>query len=402
MCLVVVIHCAALNPADLDPIARHKEIFPRVSSIRTIVGSSTGLPGCKLQRCSLCDDPDFNVSVCHTSVRPPRKRQPSTYTNSNDFDSISKELEGDDIYDVPVGISTDRGGKPNQEDVYFIGGKVAKRLTLNGYSSSVSGCFGVFDGHAGDRASRYCAEKIFPLILEQLAQRVVVKDAITSAVRALDADFCTYARRASNSALSASARHSHNRSFATDDGSTLLIALVRDGFLHVGNVGDSRAVVVTRFGDAIAMSDDQKPNRKDERRRLEARGAFVTGKPDFMYRIWPLKKIIDVPRVNGQLAMSRSIGDVTLKPYISCDPEIQSRKLSKNDRFLIMATDGLWDVVSSKRAAKIAICYKDPQAVANALVGLALQRHTCDNITVLVVKLEAYDFNSSRTDLSSF
>ncbi|KAL7690763.1 putative PPM-type phosphatase domain, protein phosphatase 2C family [Plasmopara halstedii] len=360
-----------------------------------------------------------------TGVQPPRKRQPSTYTNSNDFDSISKELEGDDIYDVPVGISTDRGGKPNQEDVYFIGGKVAKRLTLNGYSSSVSGCFGVFDGHAGDRASRYCAEKIFPLILEQLAQRVVVKDAITSAVRALgmyhvtscprsclspndsflrssDADFCTYARRASNSALSASARHSHNRSFATDDGSTLLIALVRDGFLHVGNVGDSRAVVVTRFGDAIAMSDDQKPNRKDERRRLEARGAFVTGKPDFMYRIWPLKKIIDVPRVNGQLAMSRSIGDVTLKPYISCDPEIQSRKLSKNDRFLIMATDGLWDVVSSKRAAKIAICYKDPQAVANALVGLALQRHTCDNITVLVVKLEAYDFNSSRTDLSSF
>ncbi|KAL7690762.1 hypothetical protein Plhal304r1_c011g0043051 [Plasmopara halstedii] len=74
MCLVVSkIICAnpgaALNPADLDPIARHKEIFPRVSSIRTIVGSSTGLPGCKLQRCSLCDDPDFNVSVCHTSVR---------------------------------------------------------------------------------------------------------------------------------------------------------------------------------------------------------------------------------------------------------------------------------------------------------------------------------------------
>ncbi|EGZ25306.1 hypothetical protein PHYSODRAFT_487735 [Phytophthora sojae] len=97
----------------------------------------------------------------------------------------SKQLETDDLYDVPVGIATDRGGKLNQEDAYFIGGKVVERLTLNGYSSSASGCFGIFDGHAGDRASRYCAENIFPRILEQLAQESTVNDAITNAVRAL-------------------------------------------------------------------------------------------------------------------------------------------------------------------------------------------------------------------------
>ncbi|TDH72845.1 hypothetical protein CCR75_000571 [Bremia lactucae] len=327
----------------------------------------------------------------------------SNTTCSEDFDFPAfMQRDKEDLYDVPVGVAADRGGKLNQEDAYFIGGKAPTRLTLNGYSGTASGCFGIFDGHAGDRASRYCAENIFTRIQEQLSYNFTIQDAITNAVRALDAEFCSRARRTSNSAFAAAARRSHRRSFATEDGSTLLIAIVRNGLVHVGNVGDSRAIVVTRFGDAFAMSDDQKPNRRDERKRLEARGAFITGKPDFMYRMWPLKKIIDVPRVNGQLAVSRSIGDVSLKPYISCDPEIQTRRISRHDRYLILATDGLWDVVSNRRAAKLAVQFKEPQAAAEALVAFALQRRSTDNITVLVVKLDACDFSSSRTDISSF
>ncbi|OWZ02130.1 putative Protein phosphatase 2Crelated / PP2Crelated [Phytophthora megakarya] len=66
-----------------------------------------------------------------------------------------------------------------------------------------------------------------------------------------------------------------------------------------------------------------------------------------------------------------------------------------------MATDGLWDVVSNKTAAQIASRIKDPQVVAEALMELALHRRTMDNVTVLVVKLEAYDFSTSRTDISN-
>ncbi|GMF19618.1 unnamed protein product [Phytophthora fragariaefolia] len=260
-----------------------------------------------------------------------KRKQPSSERDAA-VSPASKQLETDELYDVPVGIATDRGGKLNQE---------------------------------------------------------------------VHADFCNIARHASSSAVASAARRSHGRSFATDDGSTLLVAIVRDGLLHVGNVGDSRAVVVTRNGDAIAMSFDQKPNRKDERERLEANGAFVTGKPDFMYKVWPLKKMLDVPRVNGQLAVSRSIGDVSLKSYISCEPEVQTRKISKNDRFLILATDGLWDVVTNKTAAQLAARFKDPQAAADALVELALEKRTTDNVTVMVVKLEAYDFTTSRTDVTT-
>ncbi|POM79358.1 Hypothetical protein PHPALM_2996, partial [Phytophthora palmivora] len=111
-----------------------------------------------------------------------KRKQPTT-SKSDGIETVSpasKQLETDDLYDVPVGIATDRGGKLNQEDSYFIGGKVVERLTLNGYSSAASGCFGIFDGHAGDRASRFCAESIFPRILEQLAQESTVNDAITN------------------------------------------------------------------------------------------------------------------------------------------------------------------------------------------------------------------------------
>ncbi|RLN71007.1 hypothetical protein BBJ28_00002488 [Nothophytophthora sp. Chile5] len=201
------------------------------------------------------------------------------------------------------------------------------------------------------------------------------------------------------SALAAAAQRSQGRSFSMEDGSTCLVAMVRDGILHVGNVGDSRAVLSTRKGNAIAMSEDQKPNRKDERQRLEAKGAFITGKPDFMYRMWPLKKMLDVPRVNGSLAVSRSIGDLSLKPWISCDPEIKTHKITKGDQFLILASDGLWDVVTSKAAAQLASTFTDPQEVAEALVALALARHTFDNVTVVVINLESYARSTSRTDV---
>lgn len=73
------------------------------------------------------------------------------------------------------------------QDAYFIGGKMPARLTLNGYSSGMSGCFGVFDGHGGDRASRYCAEHLFPKIQEEIEANTEskIEAAITTAVHAI-------------------------------------------------------------------------------------------------------------------------------------------------------------------------------------------------------------------------
>lgn len=136
---------------------------------------------------------------------------------------------------------------------------------------------------------------------------------------------------------------------------------------------------------------DHKPQNGEERVKIEARGGTVTGYPSCFYSIWPINKLIDVPRVNGLLSMSRSIGDVGLKPWITCEPDITTHVLSaKTDKFLILATDGLWDVLSSRKVANIAYCYDDPQDVADALILEALRRKTHDNVTVLVVDLASF------------
>lgn len=116
----------------------------------------------------------------------------------------------------------------------------------------------------------------------------------------------------------------------------------------------------------------------------------MTGSPGFMYHLWPINRLIDVPRVNGALAMSRSMGDLSLKPWITCEPEIKTHTITNDDKFLIMATDGLWDVVSNKAAAKVASSYDDPQKAADALVALALAKKTYDNVTVLVVAISCF------------
>lgn len=147
----------------------------------------------------------------------------------------------------------------------MIGGSRPDRLTLNGYSSPLGGSFGVFDGHGGDRASRYCAEHLFPKIATEITtHNAAVDAAITSAVRAVDAEFCTIARRTSHPdlELQRAARFQSQlpggrslRSFAMEDGSTCLVAIIRDGTVHVGNVGDSRAILATRAGKSVSLSD---------------------------------------------------------------------------------------------------------------------------------------------------
>lgn len=146
----------------------------------------------------------------------------------------------------------------------MIGGNAAPRLTLNGYASATVGCFGVFDGHGGDRASRYCAENLFPKIQEEIDTHANVDVAITSAVRAVDAEFCTIARRSSQPDLAQRAAAFQRglpgrsfRSFAMDDGSTCLISIIRHGVLYVGNVGDSRAIISTRKGKSVCLSNGE-------------------------------------------------------------------------------------------------------------------------------------------------
>lgn len=82
--------------------------------------------------------------------------------------------------------------------------------------------------------------------------------------------------------------------------------LTKNNVLYVSNAGDSRAVISTRDGKAIALSTDHKPRRKSEEDRIKGAGGTV-----------------DMGRVNGSLALSRAIGDFRFKLNPSLTPDLQ-------------------------------------------------------------------------------
>lgn len=122
----------------------------------------------------------------------------------------------------------------------------------------------------------------------------------------------------------------------------------------------------------MAMSIDHKPNREDERQRIEEAGGAV---------VWA-----GTWRVGGVLAVSRAFGDRLLKRYVIADPYIVDERVENEDDALIMATDGLWDVVSNQEAASLIKDIKDPEKAAKRLTDEALNRGSNDNISVVVVK----------------
>ncbi|ETV92244.1 hypothetical protein H310_13474 [Aphanomyces invadans] len=323
---------------------------------------------------------------------------------------------------LPYGIATEKGPKQSQEDAYYIGAFRGDRLTLNGFTESSSsaptpdadeefeGCFGVFDGHGGDRASRYCAEFAFQKIRANLAacrrtrkhganDDVVLPAVLRQSILALDAEFCE--RSGAQLRFGKASGNSNYPLCGIEDGSTLVLAMIRNHKLYIVNVGDSRAVLcrVTSSGayTATPLTTDHKPDLPTERARIEANGGHVTGllcgrkPPSFALHHWPFNCIVDVPRVDGILSMTRAMGDVTMKPPLTAEPDVVVHALdSRTDKFLILATDGLWDVVTNHKAAKVALSCPCAQAAAAALCKLAMRRNTADNVTVLVVDLARY------------
>jgi protein phosphatase 1K len=99
-----------------------------------------------------------------------------------------------------------------------------------------------------------------------------------------------------------------------------------------------------------------------------------------------------MPRVNGRLAMTRSLGDFDVKPYgVIATPETTLLKIDHRvDAFLELHTDGVSHVMSGNELGFIARMCSDPDQAANALTSCALQYGTEDNVTAVVVPLGAW------------
>eukprot|EP00270_Netrium_digitus_P004865 TRINITY_DN16272_c0_g1_i1.p1 TRINITY_DN16272_c0_g1~~TRINITY_DN16272_c0_g1_i1.p1 ORF type:complete len:313 (-),score=67.14 TRINITY_DN16272_c0_g1_i1:357-1295(-) len=244
------------------------------------------------------------------------------------------------------GFSQLRGKRMSMED--FHDAKVER------VGNQIVGLFGVFDGHGGSRAAEYVKAHLFQNLVSHPQFGTDMKAAISETFRKTDSDFLQ-------------TDNGQNR----DAGSTASTAVIVGRHLLVANVGDSRAVIC-RGGQASALSKDHKPNRSDERERIEQAGGSV---------MWA-----GTWRVGGVLAVSRAFGDKLLKRFVVAEPEIQEVTISPEDEFLVLASDGLWDVVKDQDAVAMIRGLEDAEAAAKSLSEEAYKRGSADNITCVVIR----------------
>eukprot|EP00536_Pseudo-nitzschia_multiseries_P008264 jgi/Psemu1/257032/estExt_Genewise1Plus.C_2080024 len=132
-------------------------------------------------------------------------------------------------------------------------------------------------------------------------------------------------------------------------GTTACVVLLRDTQLVVSNAGDSRAVLGRRRRRPIDLTIDQNPDLPAERERIERMGGYVTPAPE-PGEVWLDKECSQIG-----LAMARSIGDHAVKPIgVIAEPVVTFHDVCPhNDEFLILATDGVWEFMSSEEAVKL-------------------------------------------------
>lgn len=289
----------------------------------------------------------------------------------NSVFSSSKQVYADDALVSGGGLSQNGGfsygyasclGKrSSMEDFY--------ETRIDDVDGEIVGLFGVFDGHGGKRAAEYVKQHLFNTLIRHPKFISDTKSAIADAYSHTDTEFLNL-------------ENNQNR----DAGSTASTAILVGDRLLVANVGDSRAVIC-RGGNAIAVSRDHKPDQTDERQRIEDAGGFV---------MWA-----GTWRVGGVLAVSRAFGDRLLKQFVVADPEIQEEKVDSALEFLILASDGLWDVVTNEEAVGMVKPIQEPEEAAKTLVREAFQRGSADNITAVVVRFLANGGGTSSSEAAA-
>lgn len=219
---------------------------------------------------------------------------------------------------------------------------------------------GVFDGHSGSWVADMAAGKLHTYLQDALDSNSPQK-ALHQAFINTDADTLKH---------------------RTNGGSTAVVAYANGASLYVANAGDARAVL-DRAGVAKRLSHDHKADNKNEMKRIQRLGGFVTPKSD-----------VSVARVNGMLAISRSLGDHFVNhhfsgvDYITAKPNIREVELREGDSTLILACDGVWDVLSDKQAIEVVAKGKGSStSQAEILVDEAYNKGSQDNITALVINL---------------
>ena len=378
---------------------------------------------------------------------------------------------------IEIGVAEAIGMRPYMEDRHKVAELVVETVTEDeGGERTVTRkslrYFGVFDGHGGPFTSTFCHENLHQVLQRRPElHKGDLHGALTNAFEELDAQLTNELTKET-----------------FEDGSTAVVAVFDESSqtIWVANAGDSRAVLGLPGEKVFPMSEDHKPSRPDESKRVISAGGLVEQTTFFNIRMGPMR--VYTSERTGGLAVSRSFGDTSLKKpnlLVLPTPDIQTYQWSASDEFdlgvitppsyatvaslglsgqgndgidsqsplsgdsisssqssssssgsnggdgvsgvddpqeltstppleendlsvrpdfLLMATDGLWDVFTNESAVRVVSKHRQlghsAKAIAETLIQSAISRRSGDNITVVVVFFHTLQ-PASQVELSS-
>jgi serine/threonine protein phosphatase PrpC len=327
-------------------------------------------------------------------------------------------------------VSSMQGKRPSMEDKHLycvelpVHGKIPTFLVDHAI-------FAVFDGHGGPFSSTYVEEHFLQVLSRrpELARYadmpptgsksradangiMLLKQALVSTFLMLD-EMLIPMQKQRNAAISsgeltppplAAESDSEDENTAGTDsgiplklngersGSTCVAVLLTPTHFVCANTGDSRAIL-RRNGKILPLSFDHKPVEVGERARITSAGGVVKGK-----------------RIDGDLAVSRGFGDYMYKKDPGLAPDLQKVTVVPDlvvyprdqafDEFILLACDGVWDVASNTQCADIVQKLltegeTDLGNICEEALDTCLDRHSGDNMTVMLVGLPAMNVNRS-------
>ncbi|XP_018878219.1 integrin-linked kinase-associated serine/threonine phosphatase 2C isoform X1 [Gorilla gorilla gorilla] len=287
------------------------------------------------------------------------------------------------IFGLKGYVAERKGEREEMQDAHVILNDITEECRPPSSLITRVSYFAVFDGHGGIRASKFAAQNLHQNLIRKFPKGDVisvektVKRCLLDTFKHTDEEFL---------------KQASSQKPAWKDGSTATCVLAVDNILYIANLGDSRAILC-RYNEesqkhaALSLSKEHNPTQYEERMRIQKAGGNVRD-----------------GRVLGVLEVSRSIGDGQYKRCgVTSVPDIRRCQLTPNDRFILLACDGLFKVFTPEEAVNFILsCLEDEkiqtregksaadaryEAACNRLANKAVQRGSADNVTVMVVRI---------------
>ncbi|EAN77912.1 protein phosphatase 2C, putative [Trypanosoma equiperdum] len=272
---------------------------------------------------------------------------------------------------IHVGCCAMQGWRKTMEDAHVA------QLNLGGNKHHTF--IGVFDGHNGNKIAKYCREHLLDeLMLTPEYRSGSYDEAFKKAFGAIDSNL------------------SKMSMLRSEGGTAAICVMLTQNEVICANAGDSRAVLY-RGTRAIPLSIDHKPSAPGEKERILRAGGTVQSH-----------------RVDGNLAVSRAIGDFDYKEnselsweeqIVTALPDVTRIDIKEEDAFVVVACDGVWDVLSNDDCCQlIHQSFKDTEddiglvceAVLDRCLAPCIQGTGCDNMTIVIARFKPAFFCSER------